>query len=200
MLYHLDVKTTTYPERNTNRFDNAKELLRQANVKEINILQVGPGMALKGVGRLNNLGKLRLIKRLETGLRRLPLPVSFYETYEPHEVISTFSEFLASITVADISQKSLDVVERTVSHKNLTVTQLDLTSKNSDDFEHLKNKFDLIICVNTIIRTGSQANRTIARQNLHSFAKDKSMIISESDFSEFGFEMSQHNWIWTRKF
>lgn len=200
MLYHLNVKTTTYPERHTKKFEDACALFKKAKYTKINILQVGPGMALRGIGRFNNIDNLKIIKRLETGLRRIPFPVSCYESYEPKEVLSIFSDLNPQLTVADISQKSLDVVDKTVLDENLSTVNLDLTTSDTKQLNRLKNKFDLIVCLATVIRTGSMSNRRVACKNLNSFAKDKSIIISESGFSDFGFSRPENDQVWIRNF
>lgn len=44
------------------------------------------------------------------------------------------------------------------------------------------------------------SNRRVACQNLNSFAKDKSIIISESEFSDFGFTRPENDQVWIRNF
>lgn len=87
-------------------------------------------------------------------MRRIPFSVSCYESYEPKEVLSIFSDLKPQLTVADISQKSLDVVDKTVLDENLSTVNLDLTTTDTKQLERLKNKFDLVVCLATVIRTG----------------------------------------------
>jgi len=185
MSYHLDVKTTTFVDRHTEIFRFAETLLDAAQ-KPIRILQVGPGMALRGVGRFNTFEGARIVKRLETALRRIPLPVQFYENFETGELLRMFASHDPRLTVADISRKSLDVVENCYGERIDGTVWMDLSDPAFAERDDLKDRFDIVICLAAVVRV-PRDGQAAARHNLASFAKPDGLIISEQDLSDKGY-------------
>jgi len=187
MLYHLNVKTTTFVNRNLGLFKTVADTVLDPTQASLRILEVGPGMAVRGVGRINHIGKWKVVKRFETVLRRLPMPTWCYENYETEELLRVFDPFSPHLTVADISRKSLDVIRRNITENLDETVRLDLSDADSDALVKLKNRFDLVICLATIVRVPKKSQAQ-AKRNLASFCAPGAIVITEQDMTTEGLE------------
>jgi len=185
MLYHLNVKTTTFVNRNTDLFRRIQAQLIAADRKKLKILQVGPGMATKFVGRFNDYGRWRPVKRLETVLRRLPLPDACYENYETGELLSVFRAHEPELTVADIARKPLNVVARNFRDAPVMTVRLDLSDRRAGESAGLLGKFDLVVCMATVVRVPRKLQGT-ALENLVKFAAPGGLIVTDQDMTGCG--------------
>ncbi|MFQ5439177.1 MAG: hypothetical protein ACE5DK_10170 [Paracoccaceae bacterium] len=185
MRYHLDVKTTTFVNRNLKLFQFVADQVLDPASRGLRVLEIGPGMAVRGMGRYNHFGKWRPVKRLETAIRRLPLPLGCYENYETEEILGVFSRFSPRLTVADISRKSLDVIRRNIENGLEETVELDLTDNGSDALNGLQHRFDLVICLATIVRI-PQDLKPRAIRNLAGFCAPGAVVITEQDMTAEG--------------
>lgn len=188
MNYHLDVKTTTFVNRHTQAFTTANDLL-PADKQGISILQVGPGMAVKGVGRFNHLGKWQIIKRLETALRRLPLPISFYENFETREILDIFAKHSPQMTVGDISPKSLNSIKYNYGDEIANTIQLDLGQDLAPGGVSSIGQFDVVICLVTVNRVPRPLWEQ-ARNNIGNFTRPGGILITDQNMTSQGFVTS----------
>ena len=173
-------KTTTHPNRNYPFIKAAQGLLASEKPSgQLKILQVGCGMALKYFGRLNGLGKHRIFKRVETGLRRIPLPEFAYENYETVEIVEIFNSMEFALDVIDINSKALSVVSRTIKRPDFRAFEADITRPSAPVFADMVGAYDAVICFFTVSRTGSAENVKIAQETVFSFVKPGGLFIGD---------------------
>ena len=110
----MDLKTTTYPERNTALLEAAAARNTQVPAA---VVEIGPGLVLKGFGTKVRRGQAvwPVIKIAESLLRRLPFPLGWYDSFETGEILDAFDpdrSGQAEVTVVDINPKPLSVLEQ----------------------------------------------------------------------------------------
>mgnify|MGYP003382513911 CR=1 FL=1 len=179
-LDRFNHKTTTWPERHKPVIDDVRALIAARSPAEpIAVLDVGLGLAVKVIGRQNGFGRYQVVKRIETALRRLPLPDYFYENFEAQEIADAFAGLPFRMTLADINPKLLkitaaqlgDVVEATITG--------DLTFAENPAFESLRGRFDAVFCFATIGRLGNLQNRAAGMANVASFLKPGGLLATD---------------------
>lgn len=148
----MDVKTTTYPARNVALLKAAADSMRQ---RPIAIVEVGPGMVLKGLGTRFRPRQFLwpAVKVLETLLRRVPFPDSWYDSYETSEILGVFDpggSDRVTVTVVDINPKPLRVIRRKLGAAAVACRNLDIAGNEIG--ADLKGAFDVAIAFAAIER------------------------------------------------
>lgn len=174
----MDLKTTTYPGRNLPILAAAAKLAPDART----ILEIGPGLALKGFGwRTRRGAPLRHLARVaESVLRRLPLPESWYESFETAEIRDAFDperSGRAAITVVDINPRPLRVIRRTHGDA-VRCVNLDFGSR-SEDLIRL-GRFDVVVALAVIGRIPEE-KRSIATGNLLDVTSIGGLIVTSHE-------------------
>jgi hypothetical protein len=105
------IPTTTRPRRSDFRPLRAF-LESRIGKSQFEVLDVGPGLAVKYIGRLcaEDVPGWEIFRRAETAIRRLPLPERWFESYEPGEILEALDGLPVHMTVIDI----VPLVVRTV--------------------------------------------------------------------------------------
>ena len=109
----MDLKTTTRPRRSVAAFHVLRSLLRQPpGGHPLEILNVGPGLAVKYLGRLSAeaVPGWDFFRRIEAGVRRVPMPDGFFESYETGELLTALAGLPVRLTVTDINPRVVRVV------------------------------------------------------------------------------------------
>jgi hypothetical protein len=149
--------------------------LRESGIREINLLDVGPGMAVKFIGRLSSIRHpLDLFRRLEVGLRAvLPLPVSAYESYEPVEILRIFANegVTINISFADFDVTVLAVVWNQLGAKVKHLIWADLSVFPNETLTEHVRQFDVVLAQNIVSRIHSRQGRLNAARNLMLLSK-----------------------------
>lgn len=172
----MDLRTTTFPGRNLSLLAEARRLAPRA--EPLRILEVGPGLAVRGFGRRTAKGTVfsGLFRRAEMVLRRLPLPDAWFENYETEEIIEAFAPTVIDLTIADINQRTLAIIARNLGGQPISTLVLDLTEEDAARRQGLAGRFDVVIALSTIGRI-DRARRNAAAKTLIETAKPGGIIV-----------------------
>jgi Methyltransferase domain len=179
----VDLKTTTGPQRHPALLQAvARELPRQGQIR---VLEVGPGLVLKRLGKRARPGSpLRsMVKLVETLLRRLPLPLGWYESFEASEIIDALDPSRTgrlSLTVADINPKPLLAVKRQLGSR-VECVNVDIAGDLAGRLP--AESFDVVVAL-TVISRIPRERQPAALRNLTSLTKPGGLIAAtaECDF------------------
>jgi hypothetical protein len=179
----VDLKTTTGPQRHPTLLQAvAQQLPPQAQIR---VLEVGPGLVLKRLGRWAGPGSplKPVVKVIETFLRRLPLPLGWYESFETAEIIAALDPSGAgrlSMTVADINPKPLLAVKHQLG-PGVDCVNVDIAGDLAGRLP--AESFDVVVALTVISRIPLE-RRPAAVRNLTHLAKPGGLIAAtaECDF------------------
>jgi len=121
-------KTTTSPMRGLDvLYPFYQSLDLHHPVGELNVLQVGAGVATKFMATAA--GKSKVIRRLESLTRSIPFPEHYFESYEPKELYESLEQlgYSVRLTVSDINPNVLSVVRNSMKNKNVALELLDIS-------------------------------------------------------------------------
>ena len=194
----MDLKTTTFVGRNIALLHAAAEMVPPAG--RLRILEVGPGLAVRRLGRLSAPGRpfRRTFKGIETLARRLPLPDRWYENYESGEIIEAFGRDRVDLTILDINPRSLAVIKEQLAPFPVTTLVANLAVIDPDA-ANLAGRFDIVIALATLGRI-QPVPRPRAAAALIACAKRGGLIV-ENEFvlGTFGpVERTKHPHIYRR--
>lgn len=179
-LNSFNHKTTTWPERHKPVIVAVRAMMAARNpAQPVSVLDVGLGMAIKTIGRQNGIGRHQLVKRIESAVRRLPLPDFFYENFEAQEIADAFTGLPFRMTLADINPKLLRVTAAQLGGIVENTVAADLTIPENPAFEALRGRFDAVFCFATIGRLGNQQNRAAGMANVASFLKPGGLLATD---------------------
>jgi hypothetical protein len=169
-------KTTTRPNRNIRSIVALGEYLRDKKIKEISFLDVGPGMAVKYVGRLSAIRRpFELFRRIEVGMRAvLPLPIAAYESFEPLEILRILeetSEVKINFSVLDFDVTVLAVVWNQLGSRVSSMISADLSVFPNDSLAEHAGRFDVVFARTVISRIETAQGQINAAKNLVSLSK-----------------------------
>jgi len=199
MFSSFNHKTTTFPRRRTAVLADIAGLLPPPGPEPLEVLEIGPGLALKGIGRHNDWGGLKLIKRLETALRRIPFPDSFYENFETTEILASFGERPVNLTLLDVNAKLLRVIKANMAPAAVNTVAGDLGIAGNPAFARLQGRFDVVFCFATIGRVPGETGRANARRNVASFLKPGGLLASDAGLAYEGTNLLAPNGAISRK-
>jgi hypothetical protein len=186
----MDLKTTTRPNRHTTQFQTARSLLEAARLERpIDVLEVGPGLAVKFLGRLTderNPG-WDLVKRIESGIRRIPMPDVCYENYETRELLEALRGFPIRLTILDVNARVLRIVKGMHSDVPIETVVADLGVRGSAALADHYGRFDLVVAQAVLGRV-RRTVRDIARDNLVSLARPGGLLLVDGDLAAVGCE------------
>lgn len=160
----MDLRTTTYAGRHRSLLDRLAAL---APVGRLRILEVGPGLAVRGLGRLASRGVpgRAVFKGIETLVRRLPLPDGAYENYETEDLLAAFGRDRVDLTLLDINPRSLVVIAANLAPLPVTTVTADLADPELPLRRELASRFDVVVALATVGRL-PEGRRTAAADNL----------------------------------
>lgn len=160
----MDLKTTTYAGRHRGLLANLAAIAPDGPLR---ILEVGPGLAVRGLGRLAARGVpgRSVFKGIETLVRRLPLPDGAYENYETEDLLAAFGHQRVDLTILDINPRSLAVIAGNLAPLKVATVTADLSDPALGRRHDLAGSFDVIIALATIGRIPPE-RRAAAALNL----------------------------------
>lgn len=181
----MDLKTTTFLGRNVELLHAVAEMAPSAS--RLRILEVGPGLAVRRLGRLSAPGRpLRtLFKGIETLARRLPLPDRWYENYESQEIIEAFGRDRVEMTILDINPRTLAVIKDQLAPFPVTTIVVDLSAMDPEA-TGLAGRFDIVVALAMLGRI-QPVPRPRAAAALIACGKSGGLIVeNEFDLRTFG--------------
>lgn len=176
----MALNTTTFPRRNVVGFGQVRELLEPLAGRSLSILEAGPGLAVRYLGRFHS---LRPVERL---VRRLPLPDTFYESYETDDLLQVFSGADIRLTLLDVHPRPLRVISAQ-SPASVRTIVADLGAPMPAALGQLKGSFDLVVALALIGRIATEQQRKLATETLASLVKPGGLIFAnQGDFAAAG--------------
>ena len=169
----MDLKTTTRPGRNAGGFRDLRGLLKPTTGAPVAVLEAGPGLAVKYLGRMG--GLLQLVERLA---RRLPLPDSSYESYETAELLSSLDGLDIRLTLLDINPRPLKVIADRMPGARIRTQVADLGLPSPAVLAPLMGTFDLVVAMHLVGRISDAGERRNAQANLRALAKPGGLIFA----------------------
>jgi hypothetical protein len=179
-------KTTTRPRRNTRSITALAEHFQSNNITRITLLDVGPGMAVKYIGRLSAIQHpFDVFRRFEVGLRAiLPLPVSAYESYEPNEILQIFEEHMGiqvEISLLDIDVTVLAVAWNQLGVRARSLIPADISVFPNESLIEYAGRFDVVIAQTVLSRIKTAQGRFNAARNLVSLSRPGGILTCSSE-------------------
>ncbi len=176
----MDLKTTTRPRRRTENFRHLRDLLppRRPGDPPLTVANVGPGLAIKFFGRLSaaDIPLWEVFRRIETGLRRIPMPDAFYENYEAHELVAALDGVPFQLTLLDINPKVLRVAGRSLAAIAPRTVAVDLGKAAPPALRPLVGTFDVVVAFAVIARIPRHLAAPAA-QNIRSLLKPGGILL-----------------------
>ncbi len=186
----MDLRTTTRPNRNIDLFRTARTLLSAGDrERPIAIIEVGPGLAVKHLGRLAD-QKYPLwdfVRRIESGIRRIPMPDGCYESYETRELCASLSGLQIRVTILDINPRVVRIVKAINADLPIEPVVADLGAEVPTGFSAFVGRYDLVVANAVLVRI-PVSRRETARRNLLSLAAPHGLVLTEVDDCPAGFE------------
>lgn len=176
----MDLKTTTRPNRNKDRFLLLQSVLRPPpNGRPLEVLNVGPGLAVKYFGRLSeeSVPGWDLFRRIESGIRRVPMPDVCFESYETRELLEALDRLPINLTILDVNSKVLRVVKRSTAKVAVATVNADLGIANSPSLAPYAEHFDVVVAQAVLGRIKS-SRREIATENLRRMLRPGGVLLS----------------------
>jgi hypothetical protein len=182
----LQLKTTTRPNRHVAELRAARSLLSApADGRPLEIADVGPGLAVKYLGRLadQRVPVWNLVKRIESAIRRIPMPDGCYENYEAHELVRALDGLRFNLTVIDVNPKVVRVIAKEMANRNVSPVVADLGIEDPPSLAPLRGKFDLVVAMTVIGRVKSRLEYT-ANLNIAGLVRLGGVLLASGDFTD----------------
>jgi len=180
----MDLKTTTRPRRNVSIFGRIVPFLPpRPPGQPLRVAEVGPGLAVKYLGRLTASDQplWDFFRRLESGLRRLPMPDVFFENYETREIIEALAGIPFELTLVDINPKVVRVVRRNLPQHPIRSALANLGEPHPAALAPLVGTFDLVVALAVAGRVRGASDTAAA--NIAGLAGPGGIVIGDGDFS-----------------
>ena len=176
-------KTTTTRNRGTDVLEPLYAQLNKThtNAKPLDVLQIGAGVGIKALANMTKTS--RFARRVDGVLRSLPLPIRYFESYEPMELYHDFSEhgYQIKLIVADINPNVLAVVKQQRTSEEMAFELTDICNI-SDGF--LLESFDVCIILNVFPHVHRIEQRQQAITNLTALTKNGGYILGAPMFEQ----------------
>lgn len=178
----MDPKTSTWPQRHAAELAELRRLLPAGN-RRLTVANVGPGLAVKYLGRFANRKTVlaEIIRRFETGVRRLPLPDLCFENYEAVELAEALAERPFALTAVDINPRVVRVVVNALAPHAKGVVA-DLGVAHAPALAPLRDSFDVVFSFAMVQRVPTGFAK-IARENIRSLVRPGGLLVGGGDFS-----------------
>ncbi|MCC6735303.1 MAG: class I SAM-dependent methyltransferase [Bauldia sp.] len=174
----MDLRTTTYAGRHRHLLERLAALAPKGPLR---ILECGPGLAVRGLGRLSSRGVpgRPLFKGIETLVRRLPLPDGAYENYETGELLAAFGRDRVDLTLLDINPRSLAVISANLAPYRVRTVIADLADPATPLRRELEGGFDVVLALATIGRI-PEPRRDAAAENLLRLTRPGGLVVEDT--------------------
>jgi SAM-dependent methyltransferase len=179
----IDLKTTTRPRRHAGEFRELRRFLAApSSGRPLEVANVGPGLAVRYFGRLSaaDIPGWDFFRRIESGIRRIPMPDAFYENYETAELIAALGDVPFNLTLVDINPRVVRVVERNTPGRKVDHVLVDLGEARSVRLAPYRGKFDVVVAFAVIGRVKDRL-RENARDNVRSLLRPGGILVSGGD-------------------
>ena len=171
-------KTTTSPMRGLDvLYPFYQTLDAFHSVGDLKVLQVGAGVATRFMAKVA--GKSKVYRRIESLSRSLPLPKSYFESYEPLELYKAL-EYLGynvHLTVSDINPNVLSIVNKSLRDENVALELLDI-SKSANAF--ITTRYNVCLALNVLCHIRCSVKQPRAVRNLVELLCDKGYLVGVS--------------------
>ena len=177
----MDLKTTTRPNRHTAYFLALRPLLAPPpDGRPLEVAEIGPGLAVKYFGRLaeETVPGWDIVKRIESGIRRIPMPDVCFETYEPHELVRGLEGLPFRRTVIDINPKVVRIAAKSMPDRAVATVVANLGEERPASLQPLKGKFDLVVAFAVMARV-KEAVRGNAERNIGCLIRPGGFLLSD---------------------
>lgn len=175
----MELKSTTHKNRNIPLLGVLADIFPKAQM--LDVLEIGPGAAVKFIGRYTGFDApfRRILKPLETALRRLPLPQSAFENYESVELFNAIAN-INSLTISDMNPRVVKIARAGLpATANVIGKQVDITTQSFDSV------YDVIVCLNVISRTALTDQPQAAKTVFAALAPQGVLAIDPSEENYF---------------
>lgn len=177
----MDLKTTTRPKRRSAQFRQIRDLvLPPPDGRALEVAEVGPGLAVRYLGRLaeEGLPGWDLVKRLESGVRRIPMPDACFENYETLELKRALGGIPSSLTVIDVNPRVVRIIARR--QAGVVPIVADLAIWKPGALVPLFARFDLVVAFAVLGRVPS-GSKDVARANIGALVKPDGVLLMDDD-------------------
>jgi hypothetical protein len=177
----LDFKTTTRPFRHAAALRQASALLGdRPSGAPLHILEVGPGLAVKGLGRMLTPATppRRILRAAETFLRRVPMPDRCFENYETLELLQIFAAWPVRLTLIDINPRVLRIIGANLRDVALDTRTADLSLADNPTLAALSGSFDVTVAFSILSRIPTIAGREVAVAHLRNMTRPGGLILA----------------------
>jgi len=180
----MDLATTTYAGRHRRLLERLATLAPPGRLR---ILEVGPGLAVRGLGRLAARGApgRAVFKGVETLVRRLPLPDGAFENYETEDLLEAFGRDRVDLTLLDINPRALSVVAANLVPFAVTTVRADLADPALPAHRELARPFDLVVALATLGRI-PEGRRAAAALNLVRLTRPGGLVAEDTGLTAAG--------------
>ncbi len=185
----MDLKTTTRPRRRANVFAALRSFVQAPpSGRPLEVANVGPGLAVKYLGRLaaSDVPGWDLFRRFESGVRRVPMPDAFYESYETKELVAALGDLPFRLTLVDINPRVLRVVAHGLGRPDVQTVMADLGEERAVRLAPYRGKFDLVVAFAVVGRVKERI-RENARDNVRSLVRPGGLLLSAGDLANSDF-------------
>ncbi len=185
-------KTTTRPWRNAGKIDSLTRYLQATGQRQPKILEIGPGMAVRYLGRLGRFqSPFGVLGKIEIGIRAVvPLPMWAYESYETGEILDKLSQSGiagAALSVFDCNPTVLRLVGATYGKRIDLLQRADLARYPLNCLGALAGTFDAVFATAVIKRLGSRPARLSAAKNIIALCRPNAIVtMGGSELTELG--------------
>ena len=178
----MDLGTTTYAGRHSKLFKDAAELVVGPGGRPLQILEIGPGLSVRWLGRVS--GKpafIRIIlKGVETVVRRLPLPDSCFENYESEEILTAFGRQRSELSLMDVNPRPLRVIGQNPKIPVAAKLTADLTALQLEPGHPQFEAFDVVVALTTLARIPVD-KRARAAENIAAMTRRGGWVLADGN-------------------
>lgn len=180
----MDLKTTTRPNRHADQFRAIKSLLPSVAGRPVEVANIGSGLAVKYLGRLaeETVPGWDLVKRFESGVRRIPMPDACFENYEARELARALDGVDFNFTVIDINPKVVRVVAASMPERKVRTAVADLAVPSPPSLAPLAGAFDLIVTFAMMVRV-PKAGQANAANTIRGLLRPGGILLTDWDFT-----------------
>ena len=180
----MDLKTSTYPRRHQRAFAALRTLIDQdSDGRVLKVANIGPGLAVKHLGRLAGRRSLvaDIVRRIETGIRRLPMPDPCFENYETRELAAALNGLTFDLTVIDVNPRVVRIVQRSLGDRPVAGIVADLRAPSPPQLQPMAGAFDVVVAFAVVSRTGQGRGNAI--DNIRGLVRPGGFLVGSGEFA-----------------
>jgi len=199
--------TFTQRGRNSNSISIAATKVSELVSKgeSIDVLVIGPGAVLNTAMLAEKPGVIpgKFQKKVESLVRKLPLPVRLYASFECLEIVDALkaADLKPRLTILDRSGRVLDIAGRSVESLAPDLVQSTLNRRVPD----LSRRFALVVCCNVLYHIPDRDAWLKSRENILDYCAGDSVVVCDdgrifldTDFTEEESDVFVRTDVWRR--